>query len=418
MKKRSLPQIKYELMQAVKKAGFQIDMNDLHLERTKTLEHGHFSSNVAMFLAGRTGKRPMDVAQAISNEIKSGYFEKIDIAGPGFINLQIEQKFYTTEAQAIVGNFDEYLEESLESNKGKSMIIDYSHPNIAKPMGVHHLLTTIIGDSIKKIYKRAGWKVIADNFIGDMGTQFGKLMHAVKKWGKIEEIEKDPINELQKLYVQFHIAADDDESLDDAGRAEYRKFEDGDKDAREMWKKIKKWSEIEIQQIYDRLGVEFDYRNGESFYEDKMTPLLEEGRKKGIIVDGNNGSWIIKPDSPDDTPVLVRKSDGATLYATRDLARIDYWEKAWAPDLMLNVVDVSQSFYFQQLFFAQSKLGLTSARNVHVSFGRMQFKDVKMSTRKGNVLLLNEVLDEAEERALTLVREKAVELSAAEQGNQ
>ena len=173
---------------------------------------------------------------------------------------------------------------------------------------------------------------------------------------------------------------------------------------------------MEIQVIYDRLKIDFDYRNGESFYEDKMQPILEEGRKKEIIVDGENGAWIIKPDSPDDTPVLLRKSDGTTLYATRDLARIKYWEDTWSPDLMVNVVDHAQSFHFNQLFFAQSKLGLTSARNVHVSFGRMQFKDIKMSTRKGNILLLSEVLDEAEARALDLVHEKAADLSEAEAG--
>lgn len=406
--------IKGIIVDAVTQAGFECDLDSLHLERTKSADHGHFSTNVAMSLSGKLGRKPHDIAQQITDHLKSEWVTQVQVAGPGFINLWLEQKFYTIEANELAADLDKYLKEAfLEARKGR-MIIDYSHPNIAKPMGIHHLLTTVIGDSIKKAYRRAGWEVIADNFVGDMGTQFGKLIHAIKQWGNMDEILKDPINELQKLYVKFHIEADSDVELDDEGRAEYKKFEDGDPESRALWKKIVEWSELEIQQIYDRLGVEFNYRNGESFYEDKMMPLLGEGRRKGIIVDGQKGAWIIPPDDPEATPVLVKKSDGATLYTTRDLARIDYWERTWSPDLMVNVVDVSQSFHFEQLFFAQQKLGLTSARNVHVVFGRMLFKDGKMSTRKGNILLLSDVLDEAEERALVLIREKEAELSEAE----
>ena len=218
--------------------------------------------------------------------------------------------------------------------------------------------------------------------------------------GEMCDCEKQKLEEIAHKIYQ-----------DDEGRAEYLKFERGDKEARKLWKKIVRWSLMDMQRVYDRLGVHFDHMNGESFYEDKMIPILEEGRAKGVIVNGKNGSWIIKPDSPEDTPVLVRKSDGATLYATRDLARIKYWEEEWSPDLMLNVVDSAQSFYFNQLFFAQKKLGLTSARNVHVGFGRLSFKNAKMSTRKGNILLLIEVLDEGEKRALDLVRQRELDLS-------
>ncbi len=411
MKKRNLAVIKGALLEAVKKAGFEVELDDLHIEKAKEAKYGDFSSNVAMLLAGKAGRKPRDVAEEIVKQAKSDLFEKVEIAGPGFINVWLEQKFYTEEAGEWLSDFEDYLTDSFALAKRKRAVIDYSHPNIAKPMGVHHLLSTIIGDSIKKTYQRYGWEVISDNFIGDMGTQFGKLMAAINKWGSLDEIEKDPIPALQKLYVQFHIEADKDVELDEEGRAEYLKFEQGDKESRKLWKKIVEWSLMDMQQVYDRLGVKFDHLNGESFYEDKMQAVLDEGRKKGIIVDGKKDSWIIKPDAPEDVPVLVRKSDGATLYATRDLTRIKYWEKKWSPDLMLNVVDVSQSFYFNQLFFAQRKLELTSARNVHISFGRMQFADSKMSTRKGNILLLMDLLDEAEKRALDLVTEKGVDLS-------
>ncbi len=413
--KNSLKQLKQTVLHAIQKAGFEVDASDLHIDKTKTLEHGHFATNVCMLLSGQYGN-PRTIAEKIVEELKKNeMFTQVDIAGPGFINMFVEQNFYSTILQETISNLDDYLNEELGVEKDKSMLIDYSHPNIAKPMGVHHLLSTIIGDSIKKIYKKRGYKVIADNFIGDMGTQFGKLIHAVKNWGDLEEIEKDPIPALQKLYVQYHIEADKDVEMDDEARAEYKKFEDGDKESRKLWEKIVKWSLMEIQPIYDRLGIEFDEMNGESFYEDKMQPILDEGREKGIIVDGEKGAWIIKPDDPlNDVPAVVRKSDGTTLYITRDMARIQHWEKEWHPDLMVNVVDTAQEFHFRKLFEAAQKLNLTTATNVHVKFGRMSFKDGSMSTRKGNIILLNELLDEAEKRSFDMINEKGVEMSEDE----
>ncbi len=414
MIKKNLSIIQEVIYKAAKKAGFDLSTEDVHVEKTRMLEHGHFATNIAMFLAGRTGKKPREVAEMVLKALDQLLFTKVEIAGPGFINLWVEQKFYTTECQSLAGDLRDYLYGSFNGPIKKTMVIDTSHPNIAKPMGVHHLLSTVIGDSIKKICKRMGYKVINDNYLGDWGTQFGKLIYAIRKWGSMSVIEKNPIPELLKLYVKFHNEAEKDPELDDFGRAEFKKLEEGDKDNRELWGFIVQKSMEEFQVIYDRLNIEFDVINGESFYENKMQEILDKGRKEGIIVDGEGGSWIIKPDDPEDVPVLVRKSDEATLYATRDLARINHWNKTWHPDLMVNVVDVAQEFYFKQLFFAQSKLQLTTAKNVHVSFGRMQFKDTKMSTRKGNIILLEEVLGEAEERAYKLAKSKGLKLSEAE----
>lgn len=412
--KSSLNQLTDIVLKAIQKAGFEVDPSNLHLDKTKTLEHGHFATNIALMLSGQYGN-PREVAQRIADELKKDkLFTKVEVAGPGFVNFWVEQNFYSTILKEIVSDADNYLKEELGIKKDKSVVIDYSHPNIAKPMGVHHLLSTIIGDSIKKIYKKRGYQVIADNFIGDMGTQFGKLIHAIKSWGDLSEIEKNPIPTLQKLYVQYHIEADNDVELDDEARAEYKKFEEGDKENRELWKKIVKWSLMEIQPIYDRLSIVFDHMNGESFYENRMQAVLENGRKSGVIVDGEKGAWIIKPDDPADVPAVVRKSDGATLYITRDLARIQYWEEEWHPDVMINVVDAAQEFHFRKLFEAAEKLKLTSATNVHVKFGRMQFKDGAMSTRKGNIILLTDLLDEAEKRSLELINEKGAELSEKE----
>ena len=414
--KKSLSQIKGAVISAVNAIGFQVSSDDVRIEKTKTLEHGHFATNIALLVAGKNGKKPFEVAKSLVTELqKNSIFSKVEMAGPGFVNMWVEQKMYSGILSGLISDLDGYLKEEIGYESDKTMVIDYSHPNIAKPMGVHHLLSTIIGDSVKKIYKKRGYKVIADNFIGDMGTQFGKLIHAIKKWGNLEEIEKDPIPNLLKLYVQFHFEADKDVELDDEARAEYKKFEEGDKESRELWEKIVKWSMMEIQPIYDRMGISFDHMNGESFYEDKMAAILEYGREKGIFVDGEKGAWIVKSDDPEGTPAVVRKADGATLYITRDLARIKYWEETWHPDLMVNVVDVAQEFHFTQLFFVAEKMKLTKAKNIHVKFGRMQFKDGAMSTRKGNIIVLNEVLNESEKRSLALVKEKGAELTAKEQ---
>jgi len=413
MKTQALSYIKTLLAKAIAKAGYSVEESEIHLERAKQLEHGHFATNVAMMIAGKVKKNPREVAEAILKALDQKLFVRSEVAGPGFINLWIEQNFYSKILVETLKSVDKILASELPQKLQKgTMVIDYSHPNIAKPMGVHHLLSTIIGDSIKKTYRAIGYKVIADNFIGDMGTQFGKLISAIKKWGDLKEIEKNPIPVLLKLYVQFHIEADKDVELDDEARAEYKKFEDGDAENRALWAKIVRWSKMEIQPIYDRLGIIFDHMNGESFYEDKMMPLLREGWKKGVIVDGKEGAWIVPSDKPEDPPAVMRKGDGATLYITRDLARIEYWEKEWHPDLMVNVVDVAQEFHFRKLFEVAEKLKLTPAKNIHVGFGRMQFKEGTMSTRKGNIIQLSTLLDEAEARALKLIETKEVELDA------
>ncbi len=413
--KKNLAYLKEVLTTAIAKAGFEVSPEDIHLEKAPRLAQGHWATNIALMLAKKTGQSPHDVASAIAKAIQDLAVSRVEVAGPGFINLFVEQKFYTSEAHALVAGLEPYLKQALGPEAApKTMVIEYSSPNIAKPMGVHHLLTTIIGDSLKRICKAYGYKVFAENYPGDLGTQFGKLMVAIHLWSSEAKIEKDPINELLALYVKFHEVAEKDPALEDTARAEYKKFEDGDKTARQMWKKIVDWSFKEIQPLYDRLGVTYDGVHGESFFEERMKDILKEGREKGVFVDGEKGSWIILPDNPEDTPALVKKSDGASLYLTRDLAQMDFLEKEYHPDLIVWVVDVAQSLYFQQRFHAYRKLRNTPTEFVHVSFGRMSFKDKGMSTRKGNIIRLSELLDEAETRALALAREKAEVSSEAE----
>jgi len=400
---------------AAQKAGFEVNKEDIRIDQTRTIEHGHFATNIAMMLAGKVKSNPRAVAEKIVECLDDPLLEKVEIAGPGFINLWIEQKFYTAECQSIIGDLDDYIKQTVGLKEPKKMLIDYSHPNIAKPLGVHHLLSTIIGDSIKLIHRKMGYEVIADNYLGDIGTQFGKLIYAIRQWGDIKMIEKDPINELLKLYVHFHNEAEKNSELDGFARVEFKKFEEGDQENRDLWKRIFDWSLLEIQPLYKRLNVEFDYYRGESFYEDKMESLLKEGREKGVFVDGKDGAWIVESDDPNDPPAIVRKSDGSTIYLTRDLAQTAYWESEHRPDSMIWVVDVAQSLHFKQRINASKKLGQTQAEMVHVNFGRMQFKDGSMSTRKGNIIRLSEVLDEAEKRSFEILKERGVELDEAKQ---
>lgn len=371
--------------------------------------HGDYSVNVAFELGKKLGKAPRAVAETLAQKIKlPDWIFKVECAGPGFLNFFIAPKFLTEFLQEVLDEGEKFGSSKVAA--GKTVVTDISHPNVAKPMGVHHLLSTIIGNALNKMFKAVGYKVIRDNYLGDYGTQFGKLIYAYKTWGGEEIVKKDPIPELLKLYVKFHDEVEKNASLEDRGRAEFKKLEDGDSENRKLWKWIVDLSLREFQKIYDRLDVSFDYIHGESFYEDKMRAIIDMGIKKGIFVEGEGGALIAPFEGEKYPPCLIKKSDGATLYATRDLARTKYWEDTWRPDLMVNVVDVAQSLYFQQLFEVVRMLGLTRAPNVHAAFGRMRFPEKRMSTRKGNIILLEDLLDEAEERAFKIVLEKNPEL--------
>jgi len=366
---------------------------------------GDLASSIAMRIAAQLDLTPRTVAEKIVQTLPdSSFVHEVTIAGAGFINIRLSGSALSAMSAEMANLTPGTIVDAI--GVGKTVAIDYSHPNIGKPMGVHHLLSTIIGDAIKRTMREAGYTVIADNFIGDLGTQFGKLIWAVKQWGDNAIIESDPIAELQKLYVKFHIESDGDVELDAAARAEYLKLEQGDAENRELWRKIVGWSKAEIQPIYDALGVEFDYMHGESFYEDRMEPILQRGIDEGVFTE-SQGALVCASINEDEPPAILRKSDGATLYLTRDLARIAYWEEVWQPDIMLVVVDEAQSFAQRQLYSVAQKLQLTDAQLSQVNFGRMRFADGSMSTRKGNILLLKDLLEEAETRARKLVDEKS-----------
>ena len=368
------------------------------------IKFGHFATNIALANSKELGVSPAQISTVLAKSLASNdIFESVEVQEPGFINMRLKPQLLL---QVMQESHDNVLGGLEDLAQGEKMVIDYSHPNIGKPMGVHHLLSTVIGDSIKRLYRKAGYQVIADNFIGDMGTQFGKLIHAVKTWGDMEKIENNPVPELLKLYVRFHVEAETDDELDQSGRAEYKKLEEGDAENRALLKKIQTWSMAEILALYDELDVEFDHFNGESFYEDKIAAVVQLGKEKGIFTI-SQGALVCHTDNPDEPPAIILKKDGTSLYLTKDLARIAYWQKTWSPDYMVNVVDIAQSLQLKQVYEVAAKLNLTKASNIHVAFGRMQFAQGSMSTRKGNIILVEDLLVETKNR----VRKQIVELS-------
>lgn len=400
--------IKFVLEKAMIMAFPQIVSTEVKIENSNSPEHGDYACNIAMHLTKVLGMTPKEIAEKIVQKIPQKEF-KVSIAGPGFINFFVPENVLKDEVKRILKEKDDYGKS--EIGKEKTIVMDYSSPNIAKPLGVHHLLTTIIGQSLYNIFESLGFKCVAINHIGDWGTQFGKLIYAYKKWGKKEEIEAFPIPELLKLYVKFHDEAEKEPTLEDHAREEFKKFEEGDEENREIWKWFVDESMKEIEKTYKELGgIKFDHVMGESFYEDKMEEILKDGKEREIFVKGEEGAFVVNYDDPNMAPFVVQKKDGATLYSTRDFATLKYRINEWHPVRVLYVVDIAQSLHFKQLFTAAKRFPWYHGEGEHIIFGRMHMKDGKMSTRKGNVVLLDEVLEEAAKRSLALIEEKSPNL--------
>ena len=294
---------------------------------------------------------------------------------------------------------------------GKTICIDYSSINIAKPFHIGHLLTTAIGGSLYRIYKYLGYNAVGINHLGDWGTQFGKMIAAYLRWGDDADIEKRGVRALLDLYVRFHTEAENDPALDDEGRAWFKKIEDGDEKALAIFGKFKEITLEEVKKVYDRLGITFDSYAGESFYNDKMQPVIDELRAKGLLTE-SEGAEVVNLDDYGMPPALILKSDGATLYATRDLAAAFYRKKTYDFYKCLYVVAYQQNLHFRQLFKVLELMGCKWAKDcVHVPFGMVSLEGQgALSTRKGNVVFLDEVLDTAEKKALAVIEQKSPNL--------
>jgi arginyl-tRNA synthetase len=410
--------VKGKIRQLVKesvKANWPDLEPEIVIEYPASVDHGDYACNIAMRLSKALKVKPHEIAATIIESMPDNdLIDEIEVAGPGFINFFLSEEVLNKNLIKIFKEKDNFGYQEVGENR--KIVVEYSSPNIAKPMGIHHILTTIIGQSIYDILEAVGFETVSVNHIGDWGTQFGKVIYALKTWGDKTKVEKDPINELLALYVDFHKRAEQDSSLEDHGRAEFKKLEDGDSENTELWKWVVEKSMEDMQKTYDKLGhMHFDHTLGEAFYSDKMDEIFEIGKKAGIIVEGENGAQVIHFEEEGLPTVPIRKSDGATLYITRDFATLKYRVDQWKPEKILYVVGAPQSLHFQQLFAAGKRMNICGDQPEHISFGRMSLKDKKMSTRKGEIVLLDSVLDEAIERAKEIILEKNPELENVDQ---
>lgn len=336
-----------------------------------------------------------------NDERKDDKIKRALSSGP-YLNLFINRDYFIKEVIAYISKTN--FEDLKKQGRGKTVIIDYSSPNIAKPFGIGHLRSTVIGNSLKKIFAFFGYNVIGINHLGDWGTQFGKLISAYRKWGDETRLKSDPIRYLYKLYVKFHREADHNPELEDEARNWFGRLENGDRDATKLWEKFRELSIDEFKKIYERLNVEFEFYAGESFYSNMLHRTVEEVKKSGITELSEGALAVPLEDMP---PALIKKKDGSTLYLTRDIAAVLYRYGRFHFDLCLYVVGSPQSLHFKQMFKVLKKMKKPWVSNCyHVPFGQIRFEDRSMSTRKGNIIFLEEVMDKAVSLASGIIQEK------------
>ena len=383
----------------------------LRVVPTANAAHGDYQWNGALPLAKTTKQNPRALAQQIVDSlVVEDISSAPEIAGPGFINFRLTPDFL--ESATLAAARDERQGVPLAETP-RTVVVDFSSPNIAKPMHVGHIRSTILGDAIARLLRFAGHTVITDNHIGDWGTQFGKMIVGWKNHLDEDSLARDPIAEMERLYRIVNAASETDESVANLAREETAKLQNGDEENLAIWHKLIDLSQTQFDEIYGRLDIEFDRTLGESFYNPRLKNVVEDLRSKGIATE-SEGAIIVAFDEPkalQDKPMLVQKSDGSSLYGTTDLATIQFRAEEFQPDEIVYVVDARQSLHFQQLFETAKKWGFENIEFRHVSFGSILGEDNRpIKTRSGETIKLRDLLDEAETRAAQIVEEKNPDL--------
>ncbi|MCT8138046.1 arginine--tRNA ligase [Anaerobacillus sp. CMMVII] len=366
------------------------------IEKPKYEEQGDLAFP-CFTLAKLARKAPTVIATELASKLQHPLFEKVVADGP-YVNCFLNKETVSKETlQTIVRSESNYG--TLTFGKDKTIVIDFSSPNIAKPFSMGHLRSTVIGNSLAKIVEKCGFTAVSVNHLGDWGTQFGKLIVAYQLWGDAAQVQADPIKELLALYVKFHAEAEHTPTLEDDARLWFKKLEEGDVEALKLWKWFRDESLQEFSKIYDLLGVSFDSYQGEAFYNDKMDLTIDMLTKKQLLT-SSEGAEVVDLQEFDLPPCLIKKSDGATLYATRDLTAALYRQQQYNFEKTLYVVGQEQSLHFKQVFLVLEKAGFEWAKElIHIPFGFILKDGKKMSTRKGKIVLLEEVITEAVELA-------------------
>lgn len=339
-----------------------------------------------------------DVAEKFNGD---SVLDKCEAVG-GYVNFFYSRAEFIADTIDAVNKAGEDWGKS-DMGKGKTVLVEYSSPNIAKPFHIGHLFSTAVGNSLAKIYKHLGYDVQSLNHLGDWGTQFGKLICAYKKWGDPQKIEKDPINSLLEIYVRFHKEAENDPSLEDEARGYFKKLEEGDEETTKLWSYFRDQSLVEFKRVYDMLGVSFDSYNGEAFYSDKMQEVVDILRDKGLLVE-SQGAQVVDLSDLNMPPCIILKSDGATIYATRDIAAALYRHRTYDFDKNIYVVGTPQALHFKQIFAVMERAGWEWSKNcTHVGFGLVKLPGKSMSTRNGDVVFLEDVLNESIEKTKAII---------------
>ena len=381
------------------------------LEQPKSSDLGDIAFP-AFSLAKVERKAPQAIATDLAEKIDTTHFEKVVATGP-YVNFFLNKSEISSQViKEVIKEGADYGQQT-EGNGG-NITIDLSSPNIAKPFSVGHLRSTVIGDALSNIFRKMGYNTIKINHLGDWGKQFGLLLVAYKKWGSKEAVEANPIDELLKLYVRINAEIETDPALDEEGRLWFKKLEDGDPEATELWQWFRDESLVEFNRIYKLLGVEFDSLNGEAFYNDKMEEGIKILEEKGLLEE-SKGASIVNLDDVNLPPAMIKKSDGATLYITRDIATAMYRARTYNFVKSIYVVGQEQSNHFRQLKAVLKKMGFDWSDDMtHVDFGLVTKNRQKLSTRKGNIILLEPTLQEAISRAKSQIEDKNPELENKE----
>lgn len=360
-------------------------------------------------LAKTMRKAPQIIASELVGQINNSYFEKVEAVGP-YINFFLNKSEISAQVlKEVIKKREDYAQAAI--GQGRNIVIDLSSPNIAKPFSIGHLRSTVIGDALSNIFQKLGYETVKINHLGDWGKQFGMLIVAYKKWGSEEAVRSHPIDELLKLYVRINAETKNHPELDEEAREWFRKLENNDEEALALWQWFRDESLMEFNRLYAELGIDFDSYNGEAFYNDKMEEVVQLLAEKGLLEESKGAQVVNLEKYGIEHPALIKKSDGATLYITRDLTAAIYRKRTYDFAKAIYVVGQEQTAHFKQLKAVLAEMGYAWSKDIqHVSFGLVTKNGQKLSTRKGNVILLEPTIAEAVKRSLAQIDTKNPDL--------
>lgn len=357
-------------------------------------DYGDFAYPV-MKVAGKKGENPRELAEKTSERIENiGVVKKVEVAGPGYLNFFLDREKYSEQIQETL----ESEKMGVEQKDGK-VLVEFSSPNLAKPMHIGHLRNNVLGDSIQRIMRFVDYNVTSENYIGDWGTKHGQVIYAFKKWGSMEEFQENPMEHMYELYVRLHDEASEEEH--EKAREWSKKIEGGDKEARELWKMFREATIEYNEKEYDRMNIQFDRFTGESVVAEEAEEVIEEGLEKGIFEQDHDGSVYVEFEDEDFPSTIVKRTDGSTLYLSRDIANIRKREREGF-DQNMYIVATEQDLHFQQLFRIAERFGIKDIESEHISYGMLHLEEGSMSSSKGNIIRLSDVIDRAAEKAASL----------------